>query len=212
MSSSLTTYLAGLALSAGLIIAIGAQNAHVLRQGLKREHVFLVAAISVVCDITLITLGSLGFGALIGSFPLLTKIAAWAGAAFLIFYGFLAFRSASHSQSLVIDQNLNGGGSAQTLKTVILLTIAVSLLNPHVYLDTIVLIGGIAAQYPPSERIFFALGASTASLVWFFGLAYGARLLAPLFRKPASWRVLDIIIGLIMWGIAISLVVGEISP
>ena len=210
MPSSLNTYFAGIALSAGLIIAIGAQNAHVLRQGLKREYVFLVAAICSTTDILLITLGTLGFGTLIGSFPLLTRLAAWAGAGFLLFYGFLAFRSARQPHSLKVEHQLQGSTSPQTLKAMILLTLAVSLLNPHVYLDTVVLIGGIAAQYPAEQRIFFALGAGTASVVWFFGLAYGARLLAPLFQKPIAWRILDFLIGVIMWGIATSLILGEL--
>lgn len=211
MPTTLNTYLAGLALGAGLIIAIGAQNTHVLRQGLKRQYVFLVAALCSVTDIFLITLGTLGFGTLIGSFPLLTKVAAWAGAGFLLFYGFLAFRSARQPHSLKVEHQAQGQNPPQNLKAMILLTLAVSLLNPHVYLDTIVLIGGIAAQYPASQRIFFALGAGTASVIWFFSLAYGARLLAPLFRKPIAWRILDFMIGVIMWGIAISLIFGEIS-
>jgi L-lysine exporter family protein LysE/ArgO len=211
MPHSLYTYLTGLALNAGLIVVIGALNAHVLRQGLKREYLFLVAAICSSTDILLITLGTLGFGTLIGSFPLLTKIAAWAGAVFLFFYGFLAFRSARQTKTLRVEDNTDGGGSPRSLKSIILLTLAVSLLNPHVYLDTVILIGGIAAQYPVSERIFFAMGAGTVSVIWFFGLAYGAGLLASLFRKPLAWQIMDIIIGLIMWGIATSLVVGELS-
>jgi len=206
------TYLAGFALSAGLIVAIGAQNAHVLRQGLKRKYVFLVAAICSTTDILLIALGALGFGTLISSFPLLTDIAAWAGAGFLFFYGFSAFKSARRPQFLKVDGNTNGLQPSQSMKAVILLTLAVSLLNPHVYLDTIVLIGGIAAQYPIAQRVFFALGAGSVSVLWFFGLAYGARLLAPLFRQAAAWQILDLIIGVIMWAIALSLVVGELSP
>jgi len=204
-------YLAGLALSAGLIVAIGAQNAHVLRQGLKREYVFLVATICSTTDILLISLGTLGFGTLIASFPMLTGLTAWAGAGFLLFYGFLAFRSARQTQSLQVELQPAGQISSRGTKAVILFTLAVSLLNPHVYLDTIVLIGGIAAQYPAAQRIFFALGAGSASVFWFFGLAYGARLLPPLFRKPLAWRILDILIGLIMWSNAISLIVGEIK-
>ncbi len=212
MPAALNTYLAGIALSAGLIIAIGAQNAHVLRQGLKREYVFMVAAICSASDILLITLGTLGFGSLIGSFPLLTSFAAWAGAGFLLFYGLLAFRSARQPKSLNVEHQPDGQNPPQSLKAVVLLTLAVSLLNPHVYLDTVVLIGGIAAQYPAEQRIFFALGASTVSVTWFFGLAYGARLLVPLFRKPIAWRIFDILIGLIMWGIGLSLVISELAP
>jgi len=210
MLDPIAIYLAGLALSAGLIIAIGAQNAHVLRQGLKREYVFLVATMCSATDIMLITLGVLGFGTIIGSFPLLTKIAAWTGAGFLFVYGFLAFKSARIPKTLKVDDFSVGQNPSGTLKAVILLTLAVSLLNPHVYLDTLVLIGGIAAQYPNSQRVFFGLGAGTSSVLWFFGLAYGARLLTPLFRNPIVWQILDGLVGLIMWGIAISLVVGEL--
>ena len=191
-------------------IAIGAQNAHVLRQGIKREYVFLVAAMCTTTDTILITLGVAGFGTIIAQFPLLTSIAAWGGAGFLTFYGFTSFRAALRSRALKVDQPLDGQNPSQNLKSIILLTLAVSLLNPHVYLDTFVLIGGIAAQYPAAERVFFALGACAASLIWFFGLAYGARLLEPLFRKPAAWCVLDVLIGIVMWTIAISLVVGEL--
>ena len=212
MPHILNVYFAGLALSSSLIIAIGAQNAHVLRQGIKREYVFLVAGLCTFTDMSLIALGTAGFGTMIARFPLLTSIAAWGGAGFLLFYGFMSFRSARSPRTLNIDDNSENLHQPQNLKSIILLTLAVSLLNPHVYLDTFILIGGLAAQYPNDERIFFGLGAATASLVWFFGLAYGARLLEPLFRKPAAWRVLDILIGIVMWSIAISLLIGEASP
>ncbi len=211
MPAALNTYLAGLALGSGLIIAIGAQNAHVLRQGLKREHISLVAALCSTTDILLITLGTLGFGTLIGSFPLLTRLAAWTGAGFLLIYGFLAFKSAGKSQTLQVENQPKSQNTSQSLRTIILVTLAVSLLNPHVYLDTVILIGGIAAQYQAEQRFSFALGASTASVSWFFSLAYGARLLAPLFRNPIAWRILDFLVGTIMWGIALSLILGELS-
>lgn len=211
MSQMLNAYLAGLALSSSLIIAIGAQNAHVLRQGIKREYVFLVAGLCTFTDMTLIAIGTAGFGTLIAQFPLLTSITAWGGAGFLLFYGFSAFMSSKSPQTLNIGENTDGPNHPKNLKSIILLTLAVSLLNPHVYLDTIVLIGGLAAQYPNGQRVFFGFGAATASLVWFFGLAYGARLLEPLFRKPAAWRILDILIGIVMWSISFSIVVGELS-
>jgi L-lysine exporter family protein LysE/ArgO len=210
MSQFLNVYFAGLALSTSLIIAIGAQNAHVLRQGIKREHVFLVAGLCTFTDMSLIALGTAGFGSLIARFTSLTSIAAWGGAGFLFYYGFMSFRLALSQRRLIIDENAEGLNRPKNLKSIILLTLAVSLLNPHVYLDTFILIGGLAAQYPNDERVFFGLGAATASLLWFFGLAYGARLLEPLFRKPVSWRVLDMFIGIVMWSIAISLVVEEL--
>lgn len=202
----------GFALGGTLIIAIGAQNAHVLRQGLRRRFVFPVALICTLCDWVLITIGVAGFGTLISSFPALTSIAAWGGAAFLIFYGLLSFRSALKPTALEADEE--NSRQFDTLKAVVAFTFAVSLLNPHVYLDTVILIGGLAAQEPPDLRLFFGLGAIIASGLWFFGLAYGARLLEPLFRKPTAWRILDIIIGFVMWFIAAKLILDEleISP
>lgn len=199
-----SAYIAGLALGASLIIAIGAQNALVLRQGLKREHVFAVAATCTLIDWVLIALGAGGFGSLIARFPSLTTVAAWGGAIFLVFYGALSFRSAFKAETLSAEE----GGDAPpltSLATVLTATLAVSLLNPHVYLDTVVLLGSIAAQYEPAARIRFVAGAWTASGLWFFGLAYGARLLAPLFERPIAWRILDVLIGVVMWSIAFSL-------
>ncbi len=210
LSPSLATAARGFALGASLIIAIGAQNAFVLRQGLRRAYVLPVVATCTLCDWVLITIGAAGFGALVERFPALTTLTAWGGAAFLLFYGLLSFRSALKPGALDVD-NEASSGPRQTLPAVVAFTLAVSLLNPHVYLDTVVLVGGIAAQYPAAERVFFAAGAMLASLVWFFGLGYGARLLAPVFTSPAAWRVLDVIIGVVMWSIAASLIVGQVS-
>ncbi len=199
----------GFFLGASLIIAIGAQNAHVLRQGLRRQYVFPVAAICTLCDWVLITIGVAGFGTLISNFPTLTTIAAWGGALFLVFYGGLSFRSAMKPSTL--DAGEQDAQQFKSLRAVVIFTLAVSLLNPHVYLDTVVLIGGLAAQEPNDLRLFFGLGALTASGIWFFSLAYGARLLEPLFRNPTAWRVLDIIIGIVMWAIAVSLILSEVN-
>lgn len=199
---------AGFGLGASLIIAIGAQNALVLRQGIRREHVLLVCATCVAIDWTLIALGAAGFGSLVAAFPALTRIAAWGGAAFLAFYGALSFRSAIHPGRLDADGADAVPAARTTGRAVLGATLAVSLLNPHVYLDTVVLLGGIAAQYAPAERAWFALGAMSASAVWFFGLGYGARVLAPLFERPGAWRVLDVGIGVVMWSIAAKLVLG----
>jgi L-lysine exporter family protein LysE/ArgO len=198
---SLTTFIQGFGLGAGLIVAIGAQNAFVLRQGLKRQYVFITASICTLCDAILIALGVGGLGTIIASTPLLTAIATWGGAAFLLFYGFRSFRSALSAGKLEASPE-----HVTTLRNTILAVMAFSLLNPHVYLDTVVLVGSIGAHYPANERIAFALGAMSASLTWFFGLAYGAAWLAPLFRHPLTWKILDCLIGCIMWTIAISLI------
>jgi L-lysine exporter family protein LysE/ArgO len=193
----------GFALSMGLIIAIGSQNAFVLRQGLKRDRVFLVATVCFFCDATLIGAGAAGFGTLVASSPLTLQIALWGGSAFLFLYGLRAFRSALNPDTL---ETFGAGDASGSTVRVILSTLALSLLNPHVYLDTVILLGSLAARFSGASRFLFALGAMTASLVWFYGIGYGARVLAPLFRKQAAWRLLDLVVGLTMWGIALSLV------
>lgn len=192
----------GFGLGAGLIIAIGAQNAFVLRQGLMRSHVFITALICALCDATLITLGIAGMGTLIARSPSLTTVARWGGAAFLLFYGARAFWSALRPGKL----DANATGHATTVRGTVLTVLAFSLLNPHVYLDTVVLVGSIGARYPSEQRVMFGMGAVLASWTWFFGLAYGAAWLAPLFQRRAAWRVLDVLIGCVMWTIAASLV------
>ncbi len=207
---SLNAFLAGLGLGASLIIAIGAQNAFVLRQGLLRSHALPVAAVCVAVDWSLIIVGALGFGALVKRFPGLTSVAAWGGAAFLLVYGVLAFRSALKPGSLHAEAP-DGSRDPGTLSAALGTALAVSLLNPHVYLDTVVLLGSVAAQYAPAQRAAFVLGAGMASSVWFFGLALGARLLTPVFEREVAWRVLDVVIGCIMWWIAVGLVLGEVA-
>jgi len=209
MTLNLPVVLSGLALGASLIVAIGAQNAFVLRPGLRRRYVLAVASICTLSDWMLMTLGAVGFGSLVAAFPLVTHLAAWGGAAFLLVYGALSFRSAFTRQSL--DAEAEGTPEADSLRAVVLITLAVSWLNPHALLDTVVLIGGLAGQYAGWDRASFVAGTDLASLLWFFGLAYGARLLAPVFRRPAAWQVLDVLIGLVMWGIAASLILGELS-
>jgi L-lysine exporter family protein LysE/ArgO len=201
-------FISGAALGASLIIAIGAQNAFVLQQGLRREHVFVVAAICATVDAALISIGAAGFGALVSSSPALAAAAAWGGAIFLFGYGLRSFRAALRTDVLEVD---TPGAGGQSLRAVVAITLAVSLLNPHVYLDTVVLLGSVAARYPSGERAAFAVGAMTASFAWFFSLAYGARLLAPLFERPRAWQVLHLIIGAIMWWIAGSLVLGQLA-
>lgn len=195
----LLPFLRGLGLGASLIIAIGAQNAFVLRQGLRREQAVLVAAICASCDAVLISSGALGVGGIVAHFPLLARLTSLGGALFLLYYGFRAFRSVWHPGSL------EASTAALPRSSVIASTLSVSLLNPHVYLDTVVLVGGLAAQYAALPRVFFAAGAVSASCVWFFGLALGAAPLAPLFRRPRAWQVLDCLVGDVMWIIAAGL-------
>ena len=204
MDFSLTPLLQGFALGASLIVAIGAQNAFVLRQGLKRLHVFITAAICTLCDAVLIILGVGGLGTIIASNHTISLIATWGGAVFLLYYGLRSFRSAFFTK-----ETLDAASSTTQVVRVrdtILAVLAFSLLNPHVYLDTVVLVGSIGAHYPLTQRLWFAVGATLASFTWFFGLAYGAAWLAPLFKRPLAWRILDALVGCIMWIIAGSLI------
>jgi len=203
-----SAYAQGLGLGAALIIAIGAQNAYVLRQGLKRSHVFVVASVCFVVDVALIALGAGGFASLIAARPGLTNAIAWAGAVFLFAYGLRAFHGALRPGALGPAEASGKGGTARAAAATAL---ALSVLNPHVYLDTVLLIGGLAAQYPPAPRAAFAVGAMSASFVWFYGLGYGAAWLAPVFARPAAWRVLDLAIGAVMWAIAAGLVAERLA-
>ena len=197
----------GFGLGMGLIVAIGAQNAFVLRQGLRRRHVLAVALTCALCDAALTALGVGGFGTLVARSPALTHAAAWGGAAFLLFYGARSFLAASRPAAL----NTADDGSAMGLRRTILATLGFSLLNPHAILDTVVLVGGLGAQYPWPARADFGLGAVLASFVWFFSLAFGAGKLTPLFSRPVTWRVLDILIGVVMWTIAGTLIFSTIG-
>ena len=192
-------FLRGLGLGASLIIAIGAQNAFVLRQGIRREQAALVAAICTACDALLLTAGSLGIGGIVAHLPLLARLTSLGGALFLLFYGLRAFRSARHPGSLDVS------AAALPRSSMIASTLSVSLLNPHVYLDTVVLVGGLAAQYAAFPRLFFTVGAISASCIWFFSLTLGAAKLAPLFQRPRAWQVLDCVVGIVMWTIAVGL-------
>lgn len=194
----LTASLTGFFTGAGLIIAIGAQNAFVLRQGLQRQHVGLVVAVCALSDISLILLGVAGMGALVLHWPQLLDWLRWGGALFLASYGLqAALRAWQGSNSLNSQQS-----SSYSWQKALLTCLAFTWLNPHVYLDTMVLIGSLSAAYPGTGRWAFALGACAASLVWFSGLGYGARLLQPLFAKPLAWRILDAGIALGMLTLA----------
>ena len=189
---------------AGLIIAIGAQNAFVLKQGLIKNRVFLTAILCALFDSLLILVGVCGMGFVFTTSPLLMSVAKWGGAAFLFWYGGRSFLSVFRSQSL----QLQNGPMAPSLKETIVTLFAICFLNPHAYLDTIVLLGGIGSQFPAHERPFFAIGAVLVSILWFFGLCYGARLLIPFFEKEKSWKILDFLVGSTMWGIALSLLLS----
>lgn len=192
-----TPFFTGLATSAGLIMAIGAQNAFVLSQGVRREHHWPIAALCSALDTVLIVLGITGMGVLIGQSEVILQLITWGGALFLLWYGANALRSAFRDEVLDLSENQFSG-----LRSALLTTLALSLLNPHVYLDTVVLLGGIGGQYPEYERYWFGAGAALFSFIWFFALSLGARWLAPLFRRPVSWRILDGLVCLMMWTLA----------
>jgi L-lysine exporter family protein LysE/ArgO len=192
-------FVSGLLLGASLIIAIGAQNAFVLRQGLLRQHRLPVALFCAVSDALLIIAGVAGLGTAI----------AIAGAAVLAWYGISAFRRAWHPEALTVDGNAPPASLFAVLATCAGFTWA----NPHVYLDTVVLIGSLSSAYPVfGQRMLFGAGAALASFIWFFGLAYGSRVLIPIFRKPMAWRVLDVTIALVMWAIAAQLLLRFLKP
>ncbi len=187
----------GFLLGLSLIVAIGAQNAFVLRQGLLRQHVLAVCLICALSDALLIAAGIAGFGVVVERQPALPRVMTWLGAAFLLWYGLGRFRAALQPTGLhPADQ------PAPSLRTAAATCLALTWLNPHVYLDTVVLLGGIASRHAPAARITFGLGATLASFGFFFALGYGARLLTPLFARPAAWRWLDAGVGLTMWLLA----------
>ena len=198
----MASFLAGFSLGFSLILAIGAQNAFVLRQGLRREHVLATVLVCAISDAALIAAGVAGFGALAQAVPGLEWVMRAFGAAFLAFYGARALWAAWRGGA-ALD---TGGEARHSLRGVLLTVLALTWLNPHVYLDTVVLLGSVSAQYP--SRLDFAAGATLASFAFFFSLGYGARLLAPLFARPAAWRALDLVVGLTMWAIAASLLAG----
>ncbi len=196
----LSIFATGFATSFGLIVAIGAQNAFLLRQGLRQEHVLVLSSICAISDAILISAGVAGFGAAMQALPWLEPVMRYGGAAFVALYGLKSLWSAFH-----VESGLNPADApAMPLKTAVLTCLAFTWANPHCYLDTVVFIGSISTRFAPNQWIFGA-GAATASLVFFFALGYGARLAAPLMAKPVAWRILDAVIGMTMGAIAVRL-------
>ncbi|WP_454293918.1 LysE/ArgO family amino acid transporter [Salana multivorans] len=225
----MTTLLAGLGFGLGLIIAIGAQNAFVLRQGLRREHVGVVVAICALSDVVLIAVGAAGVGRLIATNQSVLTLVTVLGAVVLLGYGAMAARRAVRGEVLTVTSedapdpatgppasHAQSRGSTSTLtkrstlRSAALMALALTWLNPHVYLDTVVLLGSVSASYP--RPWLFAVGAAIGSITWFSALGFGARALAPLFARPLAWRVLDSVIALVMVVIAVNLLLGLVQP
>ena len=200
MTPLLAPAIAGLLLGGSLIIAIGAQNAFILRQGLLRQHVFVLCLICALSDAVLIGLGVAGLGAIISGSESLIGAVTLGGAAFLAVYAVMALKRAISPSALHAARTAPG-----SLKAAVLTCLAFTFLNPHVYLDTVLLVGGLSGRYEGTARLAFALGAMSASFIWFFGLGYGARVLEPLFARPSAWRVLDGLIALVMAALSVSL-------
>ena len=198
----LDIYLKGFIVTFSLIVAIGAQNAYVLKLGLLKQYVLLAVFLCILFDTILITAGVYGLGFFVQGNQLLINIIAIVGIVFLSFYSFLSFKSAFKNESLEID----GKTKTNPLKQVIGMLLVFTFLNPHTYLDTVLLIGGIGANIQNDLKIYFLLGAVSASASWFILLGFGARLLIPLFKKAITWKILDISIGFIMLIIAYSLI------
>ena len=193
------SYAAGLGTGLSLIVAIGAQNAFVLKQGLMRRHVFWVCLFCALSDAALILLGVTGMTHVVALAPWLADAMRWAGVAFLVWYGARSFRAAWHGGHALRPQ-----GDGATLGRTLAMIAALTWLNPHVWLDTVVLLGAVSAGWP--DPGIFGLGAITGSFLFFFALGYGARLLAPVFARPRAWQVLEAAIGIVMWGIALTLI------
>lgn len=197
------SYSNGLLVAIGLIMAIGAQNAFVLAQSLRREHHLPVAALCILCDAILVAAGVFGLASLLAQSATLLAIARWGGAAFLIWYGSQALLRAARPQSLQA-----AGSEPRSLRAVLLTALAVTLLNPHVYLDTVLLIGSLGAQQ--IEPGAYAAGAASASFLWFSALALGAAWLAPWLARPLTWRLIDLGVAVMMFSVAAQLVLGSL--
>ncbi|KRC82904.1 amino acid transporter [Sphingomonas sp. Root241] len=201
MTPIFPTFVMGFAMSGALIMAIGAQNLFVLRQGLKREHVGPIVLFCGCADALLIAAGVGGVGALLGAMPQLTMALTVGGALFLSWYGFKAFQRMMAPEAMTVTTQ----GSV-ALGRALGTAAAFTLLNPHVYLDTVLLMGAAGSAHTPALRPVFVAGAATASIIWFAALGYGARILTPLFARPAAWKVLDAVVGIVMLTLAATLI------
>lgn len=195
-------FIKGLGLGLSLIVAIGAQNAFVLSQSLRKNNVITMVLACIVFDALGISVGVAGMGTLVKGNTTLMGLTTWGGAIFLLWYGFSSFRSAFSGGIL----ETSGGDNRLSQKKIMLTLLAVTFLNPHYYLDTVVLIGSLASQFPGVERLQFWAGTVLASIIWFFSLGFGATLLVPLFKNPVTWKILDGLIGCTMWSIAFGLI------
>jgi L-lysine exporter family protein LysE/ArgO len=198
------TFLNGLGVTAGLIMAIGAQNIHVLRTGIRREHVGLTVLTCILIDTVLIGLGVAGAGTLIASSPGLLAVAKWGGAAFLLWYGLRSWRAVFAGGAMQIAPD----GARLSRRQALISVLALSLLNPHVYLDTVVLLGAIGGGFAPAARPSFVAGAVCASTLWFVSIGYGATRLSHLFAKPLAWKWIDGLAGTTMLALSFSLAAG----
>ena len=201
----LSPFMQGFGAGGGLIVAIGAQNAFVLSQGVRKNYHLFIALICILCDAIFISAGVAGFGKFVAADPMLSRLVALGGAGFLFYYGFGSFRSALRDGSMETN-----GRPLRSFGTAVLATLAVTLLNPHFYLDTVILLGGISSHFHGETRIHFWAGAVSASVLWFLCLSLGGQMHAPFFKKPVSWRILDTLVCATMWTIAISLVLENI--
>ena len=195
---------AGLLTGLSLIVAIGAQNAFVLRQGLRRSHVGPVVAVCALSDLVLILAGVAGIGVVVDRAPWAVEVVRWLGVAFLTAYGVASLLRARRPEALAVGED-----APEARGGVVARAVALTWLNPHVYLDTVLLLGSIAGTHGSPGRWWFALGACAASILWFAGLGYGARLAAPRLADPRAWQVLDVAIGLVMLAIAVRLALGS---
>ena len=197
-----SAFITGFFLGLSLIVAIGAQNAFVLRQGILRQHVFYIALFCSISDALLIILGVAGISYFLNDFiNEYSKIIFGLAALWLLFYGLLRLNSVFKANSKIISSNIKTSSLLNSLSIAAIFTFA----NPHVYLDTMILIGSIAQQFTDLSRVYFAFGACIASFIWFFGIAYGAKLLTPIMQTPRHWRILDAFIASIMFIIAFNL-------
>jgi len=202
----ITPFLHGFGTGGGLIVAIGTQNAFVLSQGIRRRHNVIIALVCIICDIIFISAGVIGFGTAVSTNPTLSQVVTWGGAGFLVFYGWGSFRSALKGGRLDTHNR-----TEMSLRAAIITTLAVTLLNPHFYLDTVIILGSVSSRFQGQNLLYFWIGAVSASTLWFISLSLGGQMLAPIFQKKIAWRLLDSLVCTTMWTIAVSLIMHGIT-